>query len=555
MKLRNYQEYAVKSFFDYFSKGGEGNPLIVMPTGVGKSLVISKICQDMLTNWPGTKVLMLTHVKELIAQNYEKLLAVWPEAPVGIYSAGLGKKEYYFPITFAGIDSIANLDLDKLGRIDLIVVDECHLISPKENTVYNGVINALKERNSSLVVVGLTATDYRLGHGRLTNKGHIFTDVCCDMSSKDNFNWFIDEGYLVPLIPKKADMEVDTSAFKIRGGEFLDKDAQEAFDKYEVTLKACTEIIKIAELASRNHILIFATGIEHATHVREMMEYLEVPCGLVHSKMPSRQRDEEIQAFKDGEYRAIVNNGVLTTGFDYPQIDLIAVLRATNSTGLWVQILGRGTRPYYAPGYDLETKEGRLAAIKNSEKPNCIVLDFAGNTRRLGPINNPVIPQPKGSSKSGDAPVKICPNCSCYNHASVRFCEYCNEEFPRYLQIKEHASTNELIERDESVFTNLEVDKILYKVHQKSGKPPMLKVTYYCQKKQFVTFVCLEHEGYAGKVARDWWRKAADNFKVPRTIEEALERLKELRRPKYITIKSDEKFSEIAGYEYESDLP
>ena len=344
MKLRDYQVYASTSFFEYFNKGGTGNPLIVMPTGTGKSLVIADIIKKIIIPHPGTKVLLMTHVKELISQDYEKLIALWPEAPAGIFSAGLGQKDYFYPITFAGIGSIAKFDLTKFGKIDLVIIDEAHLISPKDDTMYRKVLQALQDINPSIVVMGLTATDYRLGHGRLTNEGHIFTDVCCDMSTRDSFNWFIDEGYLVPLIPKKAEMEVDTSNITIRGGEFVDKEAQEAFDKHEITLKACTEILKISTLAKREHILVFATGIEHASHVKDMLEYLGIDTGLVHSKMNNKERDEEILKFKNGTYKAMVNNGILTTGFDYPQIDLIAVLRMTNSTSLWVQLLGRGTR-------------------------------------------------------------------------------------------------------------------------------------------------------------------------------------------------------------------
>src|SRR4029079_8138707 len=110
-------------------------------------------------------------------------------------------------------------------------------------------------------------------------------------------------------------------------------------------------------------------------------------------------------ALRAGEVRALVNNNILTTGYDDPTIDLIMVLRPTMSVVLWVQMLGRGTRPVFPPGYDSETLEQRMAAIMASGKFDCLVLDYAGNTRRLGPINDPVIPAPPKSKGTRDAPV------------------------------------------------------------------------------------------------------------------------------------------------------
>jgi len=552
MKLRDYQEYAVKSIFDYFISYS-GNPLVVMPTGTGKSLVIAGFCKEALHNYPNTKIMLLTHVKELIQQNYEKLLAIWPTAPVGIYSAGLHQRDTFNPITFGGVASVVKEDLKLFGYVDILLIDEAHLVSPREETMYVKLINDLKKINPYLKVIGLTATDYRQGHGKLTNEGHIFTDVAVDMSKKDSFNWFIQEGYLVPLIPKKPMLEVDTSKIKIRGGEFVDKDAQEAIDKNEITYQACAELVQYATAQNRRSWLVFSTGVDHAIHIYEMLQGMDISVTYVHSKMPEKERDNNIADFKAGKYTAMVNNGILTTGFDCPQIDLIAMLRLTMSASLWVQMLGRGTRPCYEVGYPLTTKEERLASIATSQKQNCLVLDFAGNTRRLGPINDPVIPQPRSKGK-GDAPVKICDACMCYNPAGVRFCEQCGTEFPRFYKVKATASTNELIaaSSDMTVSDVFSVDRVVYKKHiSKNTEIPSLKVTYSCGLRLFTEFVCIEHSGFPSKKARDWWRYAANDNWTPNTVDEAILNIDILRKPKRIRVWLNKEHPEILNHEYQ----
>lgn len=552
MKLRTYQDYAVSQIFEYFNENA-GNPLVVMPTGTGKSLIIAEFCKKAIFAYPQTKIMMLTHVKELIEQNFNKLKVLWPNAPAGIFSAGLGNKEYYNQITFGGVASIAKANMTLFGKIDILLIDEAHLVSPNEETLYRKIIDFFKKVNPFLKVIGLTATDYRLGHGKLTNDGHIFTDVAVDMSKKDSFNWFIQEGYLVPLIPKKPDLEIDTSKIKIRGGEFLEKDAQAAIDKNEITYQACSELVAYSTAQNRQHWLIFSTGIEHALHVKDMLISMDVSTTCVHSKMPAKERDANVADFMAGKYTAMVNNGILTTGFDFPQIDVIAMLRLTMSASLWVQMLGRGTRPVYEDGYDMSTKEGRLASIAASPKQNCLVLDFAGNTRRLGPVNDPVIPEKRGKG-NGDAPVKICDVCMCYNPAGVRFCEQCGNEFPRHYKVKTKASTDELIasSSDIAVSEVFEVDRVIYKQHiSKNTQVPTLKVVYYCGLRMFQEFICLEHNGWPSKKAREWWRYASADAYTPVTIKEAMEKIDVLRKPKRIRVWLNKDNPEVINHEYQ----
>ena len=555
MKPRDYQDYGVQSVFDYFSKGNTGNPLVVMPTGTGKSLVIAEFIRRALCQYPGTRIMKLTHVKELIEQNLDKLLKVWPTAPAGVYSNGLKKKDSGFPITFGGVGTVAKVkDMKEVfGRIDLLIIDEAHLISPKANTMYQKVITKLREINPLLKVIGLTATPFRLGQGMLTEGDSIFTDICVDMSKMEIFNWFIDQGYLCPLIPKRPEMELDLSGVRIQGSEFKQNDLQQAVDKEEITFAAVQEMIRYGQ--DRKRWLIFASGIEHAINVRDMLISMGITATCVHSKMPDAERDQNLADFKSGKYRAMVNNGVLTTGFDDPYIDLIGMLRATMSPSLWVQMLGRGTRPVYCIGFDLGTKEGRLAAIANSQKHNCLVLDFAGNARRLGPINDPVIPKRKGSKGGGTAPVRLCEACQTYNHASARFCIHCGAEFPRDLHIQEYASSDKLIadgkddtELNVQVF---KVDKTVYTLHDKDGGVASIKASYYCGLRIFNNYICLDHEGYARKRARDYWRAAALE-EPPESIQVAMTKLDTLRSPTHVRVwlNKKSKYDQVLDYDY-----
>lgn len=555
MQLRDYQRFAVDSLYRYFETE-KGNPVIAMPTGTGKSLVIAGFIHELFCRWPTQRVMMLTHVKELIEQNADKLATMWPAAPVGIYSAGLKSKESGYPITFAGIQSCAKA-ATLFGHVDLVIIDECHLVSPNENTSYQKFLADLKVLNPNLKVIGLSATHYRLGLGMITDGG-IFTDVCCDMTTMDGFNWFVDEGYLSPLIPMPTMTQIDLTGVGKRGGEFIEKALQAAVDKDSITEAAINEVLNAAH--DRERILVFATGVEHAEHITDMLNLMGETAVCVHSKMPAKQRAAALAAHRSGAARWLVNNNVLTTGYDDPQIDCIVMLRPTSSPGLWVQMLGRGTRPYYAPGYDLTTTTGRLEAIASSDKQNCLVLDFAGNTMRLGPVNDPVIPQKAGKG-GGEPPVKFCEThklvqvegedkihgCGCYNHTVARFCINCGAEFMFQPKITAQASHTELIKRkDQPQVETFTVDKIVYDVHRKPDGYDSMKVIYHCGMRRFKEWVPAWHESGVKYKGKAWWTERTDT-PLPDSPAEAIELADELRVPTHIRVWINKKYPEVMG--------
>lgn len=549
MKPRYYQVEAVDSIWHYFADGGQGNPLVAMPTGTGKSIVIGDFIKKIYSVYPTQRLMMLTHVKELIEQNFDKLMRLWPTAPAGIYSAGVGRKDTHAKITFAGIQSVVNR-ADLFGHIDLIIIDEAHLVSPKDDTSYNTFINKLKEVNPYIKVIGLSATPYRLGLGMLT-EGGLFTDICYDLTTLSAFNRLIAEGFIAPLVPRHTGEQLDLAGVGMSGGEFKNKDLQEAVDKEAITYRALTEAIELGH--DRHHWLIFATGIAHAENIAAMLDSLDIRAGVIHGKLNKTKREEILADFRAGKYQALVNNNVLTTGFDFPAIDMIVMLRPTNSPGLWVQMLGRGTRPVYADGFDLEVESERLAAIAAGPKQNCLVLDFAGNTTRLGPINDPVIPVKKGKKQGGAAPVRLCEQCNTYNHASVRVCDNCGFEFPVNVKFGFRASEAALIATSDIQIEVFAVDRVTYSLHTKQDRPDAIKVGYYCGIRKFSTYVCLEHGGYAATKALQWWQAHWPDDSpewIPETTAKAMEALDYLKEPTHIRVWLNKKYPEIKAYNF-----
>lgn len=536
VELRDYQNAAVDALWRYFIEGGKGNPIVAMPTGTGKSLTIARAIQTMVTAYPGTYVMVLTHVKELIQGNHDALRRLWPSAPTGIFSAGLNRKDFHAQITFAGIASVRNRP-ELFRRTGVVFVDECHLVSDNESASYQKFFAELRKYNPQLKVIGFSATPWRMGLGRLT-EGSVFTDTCFDLTSGEAFLWLLDKGYLAPLVPKRTTAQLDTDAIVIRGGEFQQSSVDEAFAEQGVTLKAIQETLAYA--GQRHHWLVFASSLAHGEEVRGLLAAEGIPTGFVHSKLSAADRDAEIARFKSGQYRALVNKDILTTGFDFPEIDCIVMLRPTQSPGLWVQMLGRGTRP--APG-----------------KKNCLVLDFAGNTERLGPINYPTLPKRRGKG-GGEPPVRVCPECATFSHISVHACPECGFVFPVLEKLLAFAGKRELIAKAPPPLKQVEkatfsVHRVLASRHQKAGKPDSVRVDYFCGKdgvRRFSTWVAIDHGGGALGMATRWWRmhSLVKGAKMPGSTTELLERWAEVRAPTHIEVIVSSKYPEITSYDF-----
>lgn len=514
ISLRPYQREAIDATYQYFREH-TGNPLIVLPTGAGKSLTMAAFIHEAIDQFPACKVLLLTHVKELIEQDAKAIIHYWPEAPIGIWSAGLGQKNKH-QITVAGIQSIHRLPA-KFGTTDLCIIDEAHLVPRKSDTMYRRFLDALISHNPKMKVIGLTATHYRMDSGLLTDgDDRIFTDIAYEA----DVGVLIKDGWLCPLVAKNGSTKADLSGVHTRGGEFVEKDLQFAMDQTDLIEGALNEVEAYA--ANRNHILGFCAGVDHAAHCAELAQARGWTAAHVSGDMSSTDRDRIIGDFKAGRTRFLFNANLLTTGFDAPHIDCILMLRPTKSTGLYVQIMGRGLR-------------------KHQSKENTLVLDFAGNIERHGPIDQIRVKSKRsGGEGVSVAPVKECPDCHELLPTMVMVCPQCGHQFPRSAPHGTEASEAVLVaalaKPQVYVVTNVEYDR-----HEKFGKPTSMKVTYWCGPTSFHEWVPIEDPRYyVQKHAIYWFYKRG--MTCPRTVTDALSMVSDYPPPKTITVKPDGKY-------------
>jgi DNA repair protein RadD len=509
-------------------------PLVAMPTGSGKAFCIAYFASTALKTYNNVRILMLVHTKELVKQNVATLLRMWPQAPVGIFSAGLHKKQTTQPIIFGSVQSVAK-SLSLLGKFNIILVDECHRISPADETTYALTIAHFKSLVPSLVVIGYTATAFRAKQGMLTENG-LFTKIVYDLTSKESFNMLVEMGFLCPLFSKSTAFKYDTSKVKITAGDFNQSDLQAAVDTDDQTTAALQEALQIG--AEKDHWMVFCAGTDHVDNVSHKLQSWGEAAVGVHSKMSDAQRDEAIAGFLAGKYRMIVSDAILNTGFDAPFVDHLVLLAPTRALNKHIQTLGRGVRPVYVEGFDLETKEGRLDAIAASEKPFCRVSDFAGNLARLGPINDPNLPKKKGT---GAPPLKICPECGTYNWAAARICEEpsCGYEFPPPEEketIESRASVVPAMAKSHIEVNWFKVDRVEYELYTRPLSDPSMKVKYYCEGVGITELVSIEHHSPTVRhKAQLWWKaRLSENLAVPSGAVDGMRFVDQLKIPTHI---------------------
>ena len=524
LELRDYQHACIASVYDWFDKSA-GNPLVVVPTGGGKSVIAAELMRQIATAWPD-RILLVTHVRELIEQNHSTLLRIWPEAPTGIYSAGLKRRDTRSQILFAGVQSIYRR-AEQLGKFDLVIVDEAHRIPPKGFGMYQRLWARLRETSPLVKMIGLTATPYRTDTGRLDEgEGRLFHGVAYDCDIVQ----MIDDGWLSPVTNRGVHSAIDTSHVHIRAGDFRADELEEAATVPGLVERSMDELIGRAE--GRKSWLIFACGVNHATQICEALDRRGVTNTSVFGRTPADDRDKRIATFKRGDITALVNVNVLTTGFDAPGVDLLALMRPTKSPGLYVQMVGRGLR--IAP-----------------DKGDCLVLDFGGNVCRHGPLNK--VRSAKQGDGPGEATMKTCPSCMLICFAATTVCPECGHEF---ASARKSPSHDEVPDERTSLFVAIDriqrwaVTATLYARHKKLGKPDSLKVTYVCTPgpgwyREINEWVCVEHGGYARLKAVDWWVDRRGKTPIPADVTTALDRTNELAVVTSVTVDTGGKYPEI----------
>lgn len=517
--LRYYQKNAYPAIVKYLSENEGHHPLLAYPTGAGKTIILSDIIKNAIDDYDDLHVLVISHVKEILEQDYNALTR-YLKRPIGLYSSGL-RSNSREQVTVAGIQSIYD-KFELFEKYKLIIVDECHLIPPKGDGMYQKFLKGVGEHTR----IGLTATPYRLGTGYIYGPDHMFDDLIVDYTYMEKFNELIEKGYLCDLRAFSTKVEMDLSGVRTVAGDFNEKDLSDKFDREEITRAIVKEILKIKDAKKG---LIFAIDIDHAEHIAEILLQSGESAYVVHSKMGESNRDNVIKMFKDGRIRYLVNVNILTTGFDAPDIDLICLLRPTKSPVLHVQSIGRGLRVHPSKAYTM-------------------VLDFAGNTERLGPINNIVVRKKREGKEQQEPITKRCPVCDMIHAPAVRICINCGHEFQFKTDLRTSSTAAAIIQSDK--IRQFDVDDVFYKISEKPGRPPILKAVHQCGLRQFVDNICIEHDGYAGHRARHWaMLRLPDDILVDFLTVADLFNIKHLlRKPKSIEVSEGGKYANIIKY-------
>jgi len=498
MNLRPYQSESIAAVYEHL-RTRDDNPCVVIPTGGGKTPVIATICRDAVTDWNG-RVVILAHVKELLEQAADKLRTIAPDVPLGIYSAGLKRKDLGYAVTVAGIQSIWKKACD-LGPVDLIIVDEAHMVPAEDDGMYRQFIADAKVVNPNVRIIGLTATPYRMKSGSICAAENILNHVCYEVGVRE----LIVQGFLSPLKTKAGLQKVSTDDLHVRAGEFVASEVEDLMDKEGLVDGACAEIVEHTK--DRSATLIFSSGIRHGQHIVDVLKAKHgVECGFVTGDTPDGVRASILGRFRSGELKYLCNVNVLTTGFDAPHIDCVALVRPTMSPGLYYQMVGRGFRLH--PG-----------------KADCLVLDFGGNVLRHGPVD--AVRIATDDRGDGEAPAKECPECHALIAAGYQACPQCGHVFPEPNKQKHEAqASTEGILSGQTSRQEHQVSETTYHVHYKRGDPsaPLtMRVEYRVGfNRHFREWVCFDHTGYARTKAEAWWRTRSVE-PVPGGTEEAVE--------------------------------
>jgi DNA repair protein RadD len=332
LTLCSYQHEAVAAIYRHLRERDD-HPVCVIPTAGGKTPVMASICKDAVGRWDG-RVLILAHVKELLEQTADKLRAVCPEVRFGVYSAGLKRRDTSHPVIVAGIQSVYKRACE-LEAFDLVLVDEAHLIPLEGDGMYRQFLADAKVVNPDLRIIGFTATPFRLKTGPICTPDGTLNHICFEVGVRE----LIRDGYLCPLVTKAGKAKANTNDLHVRAGEFLADEVEDLMDQDALVQAACAEIVE--HTPTRRACLIFASGVKHGRHIVEVLGRQHgLECGFVSGETPIPERDATLGRFRRGELKYLCNVNVLTTGFDAPHIDCVALLRPTLSPGLYYQMVG-----------------------------------------------------------------------------------------------------------------------------------------------------------------------------------------------------------------------
>jgi len=478
ISLRYYQQEAVGAFIAYLKKHNKGNGIIVLPTGAGKSYVVSELIRIFAGDYNG-RVVVASHTKKIVQQDYDAACELWPEGKklFGINSDGLGYRSTKKQVIFGGIQSMCK-SATAIGKVNLLIVDESHKINMDDAIQYKTFINDLLKINPNMRVLGLTATEYRPGVGLIYGPSSL--QIFDDLVYKANTKQLIKEGFLAkPITPKIAEgARINTEGLPVSSGptkDFLEPELAE-----RVNIKRLIDIQTAAVLAGTNpneKIAGFAVNIEHAESMAASYRSLgETSVAVVHSKI-NENGDELLDEYVDGDTRVLISVNMFVEGFDAPNIQVLDVRKPTKSPSRYVQMIGRGFRLCEAIG-----------------KISFVVFDFAGNVSEHGPVDE-VSGDYRGEKALGN---KKCKQCGEEYHARLSRCPHCGFKpvgGGKDWEDKSSEDPGSLSLISEPKW--FDVDYIhCAKPNPKKPLPSSIVVHYYCiEKKKFTKEISFDDDG------------------------------------------------------------
>ena len=452
MKLRYYQRDAIDSLHNWFeTKPSSEHALIALPTAAGKTIIFSHFIKEVLAKDPEARFIVLAHRKELVDQAEKKLKAVWPDAPVGVLAAGMKRFDYNSQVLIASRDTLASPKrLAEVGKFDYMIIDEAHNVPPTSHTRYQKIITELSARGD-MKVMGCTATPYRMGQGYIygKRKDHFFKGLAYTVSIPE----LIKEGFLCRLsayaVNDKAIIDAGSVSLKFKNGDFREKELEEVAMVDETIIEVVSDWIDNAYTKGRTATVFFCVSVLHAQKMTQYLKQYDIKAAVITGETPSKERSQTLYDFESGKIHALCNVGVLTEGWDAPRTDCIALLRPTQSIGLYVQMCGRGMRIH-------------------EDKDNCLLLDYGENVARHGCLDE-VSP---GQANEGRYHPKICSACNVINSPSAKECAECGQVF----ESKQTKSLWTKKEREVARRTKAEKQAVLSDERKKS-KPVFKSVT------------------------------------------------------------------------------
>lgn len=576
-KLRPYQQEAVDSVVNYFKKT-RAPAVVVLPTGAGKSLVIAELARI-----ARGRVLVLAHVKELVEQNHAKYTSYDLEA--GIFSAGLKRKDSKEKVIFGSIQSVARAPKKFFEDFSLLIIDECHRVNSDGDTQYGDVIRKLQENNESLCVLGLTATPYRLGLGWIyqyssrgilqTQEKRFFKQCVYELP----LEYMISNKFLTR--PIKIDIPVtcyDFSELTEKGRMYTTAEVEELLKTQKrLTPLIIKNIIDITNQYDRKGVMIFSSTVKHAEEILKCLPGGEAE--IVLGDTDNEKRDEIIERFKKKEFKYLVNVSVLTTGFDAPHVDVIAILRPTDSVSLYQQIIGRGLRldqgkkdcyvlDYTGMGHDIyepevgEKKPNRESVAVSVPCPQCgFENDFWGLVNDDGDVIEHYGRKCKGAVQDYNTleivpcghrfRFKLCPGCGEENDVTARECSNCKETLvdadSKLKQAK--LSKNMHVLSPDSVDLEEKIDR--------NGNI-YLDVRYYdYDSKYFKEIHYLNNETSLKKFNINFLRshlKRPEFAPYIKSVEDVLEHSHLLRKPRFVIARKQDKYWKVTEKIFQEEL-